>query len=105
MTVLEAARAAANASDGALEVSYSPGVKVQSVDTSGIQHAADTAKDADVALIVVGDSAEAVGYDGSVSLLHASISILVVLNFVNIIAVLDANSAATAALCLCDMEH
>ena len=66
VTVLEAAQAAANASNGALEVSYSPGVKVQSVDTSGIQHAADTAKAADVAVVVVGDSAEAVGYDGSV---------------------------------------
>lgn len=105
MTVLEAARAAANASDGALEVSYSPGVKVQSVDTSGIQHAADTAKDADVALIVVGDSAEAVGYDGSVSLLHTSISIPVVLGFVDSIVVVDARSAVTAALCLGDMAH
>ena len=35
VTVLEAAQQAANASNGALEVTYTPGVKVQSVDTSG----------------------------------------------------------------------
>ena len=67
VTVLEAAQAASNASEGKLEVTFSPGVAVQSVDTSGIPHAAQTASDADLAIVVVGDSAEAVGYDGSAS--------------------------------------
>ena len=67
VTVLEAAQAAAKASEGKLDVTFSPGVAVQSVDTSGIPHAAQTASDADLAIVVVGDSAEAVGYDGSAS--------------------------------------
>ena len=67
VTVLEAAQTAANASNGKLSVSYSPGVKVQSVDTSGIAHAVASANASDLAIVVVGDSAEAVGYDGSAS--------------------------------------
>ena len=50
-----------------LEVSWSSGVAVQSVDTSGIPEAVAATKAADLALVVVGDSAEAVGYDGSAS--------------------------------------
>ena len=67
LQVLEAAQKAANASQGKLKVTYSPGVVVQSVDTSGIAKAADSARAADLAIVVVGDTAEGVGYDGSAS--------------------------------------
>jgi beta-glucosidase-like glycosyl hydrolase len=68
VTVLEAAQRAANASDGKLEVQFSQGIAmIESVDTSGIAHAAATAKAADVAVVVVGDTAEGVGYDGGAS--------------------------------------
>ena len=61
VTVLEAAQQAANASQGKLKVTYSPGVAVSSVDTSGIAKAAETASSADLAIVVVGDTAEGVG--------------------------------------------
>lgn len=67
MSVLEAAQSAANASNGAFEVTWAQGVQVNSLDTTGIADAVRTAKAADVAVVVVGDSAEGVGYDGSAS--------------------------------------
>ena len=44
-----------------LEVTWSHGVAVQSVDTSGVKDAADAARAADYAIVVVGDTAEGVG--------------------------------------------
>ena len=64
VSVLEAAQAAANASNGGFEVSWAQGVQVNSLDTTGIASAVAAAQDADVAIVVVGDSAEGVGYDG-----------------------------------------
>ena len=67
VTLLEAAQAAATASKGQLEITFEEGVAVQSTDTSHISAAAAAASAADVAIVVVGDTAEGVGYDGSAS--------------------------------------
>jgi hypothetical protein len=61
VTLLEAAQGAAKASGGRLKVSYTPGVAVQSVDTSKIGEAVAAAKAASLAIVVVGDTAEGVG--------------------------------------------
>jgi beta-xylosidase len=67
VTVLEAALNAANASGGAFGVSWAAGVDSRSFDTSGIAPAAALAAAADVAIVVLGDGGESVGYDSSVS--------------------------------------
>lgn len=67
VTVLEAALAAANASNGALNVSWAAGVDARGYNTSGIAAAAALAAAADVAVVVLGDGGESVGYDSSVS--------------------------------------
>jgi beta-xylosidase len=67
VTVLEAALAAANASGGALNVTWAAGVDARGPDTSGIAPAAALAAAADVAVVVLGDGGESVGYDSSVS--------------------------------------
>ena len=67
VTVLEAALSAANASGGAFNVSWAAGVDSRSFDTSGIAPAAALAAAADVAIVVLGDGGESVGYDSSVS--------------------------------------
>ena len=67
VTVLEAAMNAANASGGAFNVSWAAGVDSRNFDTSGIAAAAALAAAADVAIVVLGDGGESIGYDGSVS--------------------------------------
>ena len=67
VTLLEAAMAAANASGGALNVSFAQGVDQQDFDVSGIPAAVAVASAADVVIAVLGDGGEAVGYDSSVS--------------------------------------
>ena len=62
VTLLDAASA-----DPRFNVSYTAGVAVQSTDTAGVQAAVEAAKAADVAVVVVGDTAEGVGYDGGAS--------------------------------------
>jgi thiamine biosynthesis lipoprotein ApbE len=61
VSVLEAATTAANASGGAFDVTWSPGVAVNSLDATEIPAAVQAAAAADVAIVVVGDSAEGVG--------------------------------------------
>jgi beta-glucosidase len=67
VTVLEAAMTAANASGNVFTVSWAAGVDQQNFDTSGIPAAAALAADSDVAIVVLGDGGESVGYDSSVS--------------------------------------
>jgi len=65
VTVLEAVAAAGAA--GGFNVSFEPGVAQAGFDASGIPAAAAAAGAADVAILVLGDGGEAVGYDSSVS--------------------------------------
>ena len=67
VTVLEAAQAAAAASGGAFNVTYAQGVEQSGFDVSGIPAAVAAAAAADVAVLVLGDGGESVGYDSSVS--------------------------------------
>lgn len=67
VTVLEAALSAANASGGAFSVAWAEGVKQSGFDTSGIAAAAALTAESDVAIVVLGDGGESVGYDSSVS--------------------------------------
>ena len=67
VTVLEAFMAAANASGGALNVTWAAGVDSRNSDTSGIAAAVALAAAADVAVVVLGDGGESIGYDSSVS--------------------------------------
>ena len=67
VTLLEAAQKAANSSSNNLQVSFAPGVAIQSIDQSGIAKAVKTARSADLAIVVLGDTAEGVGYDGGAS--------------------------------------
>lgn len=67
VTVLEAAQAAAAASGGRYNVSWAPGCAQRGSDTSGIAPAAALAAAADVAVVVLGDGGESIGYDSSVS--------------------------------------
>jgi beta-glucosidase len=61
VTVRAAAEAAANASGGALSVSYSRGCNIDDYNTSLIAPAVAAAAAADVAIVVVGDSADGYG--------------------------------------------
>jgi beta-glucosidase len=67
VTVLEAAQGAAAASGGAFAVSFTQGVEQAGFDASGIAAAVAAAAAADVAIVVLGDGGESVGYDSSVS--------------------------------------
>jgi beta-glucosidase len=67
VTLLEAAAAAANASGGSFSVAWQQGCDVSMWDDSGFAAAVAAATAADVTIFVGGDSAEAVGYDSSVS--------------------------------------
>ena len=67
VTVLEAVEAAAAAAGGAFEVTWAQGVLQSGFDTSGVGAAAGAAASADLAIVVLGDSGEAVGFDTSVS--------------------------------------
>ena len=67
VTVLEAAMNAANASGGAFNITWAAGVDSRNFDTSGIAAAAALAAAADVAIVVLGDGGESIGYDSSVS--------------------------------------
>lgn len=52
---------------GAFSVSWAAGVAVEGFDESGISAAAQLAAESDIAIVVVGDTAEGVGYDGGAS--------------------------------------
>lgn len=65
VTMLEAVRSGTAGKN--ISVSYNHGVRVGQLDTSGISAAQNAANSSDLAIVVVGDSAEGVGYNGSAS--------------------------------------
>lgn len=65
VTMLEAVRSGVAGKN--ISVTYNHGVHVGSLDTSGISDATTAANQSDLAIVVVGDSAEGVGYNGSAS--------------------------------------
>eukprot|EP01045_Picozoa_sp_COSAG04_P015577 COSAG04_NODE_1240_length_7596_cov_17.241697_7_plen_408_part_00 len=67
VTMLEAVQQGVAAAALNISVSYNHGVHVGQLDTSGIGPAQTAANQSDLAIVVVGDSSEGVGYNGSAS--------------------------------------
>ena len=67
VTMLEAVQQGVAAAALNISISYNHGVHVGQLDTSGIGPAQTAANQSDLAIVVVGDSSEGVGYNGSAS--------------------------------------